>query len=550
MLAFFAELLLRSGIVLAMAGVLCGLFAAAPANLRHRLWLLAFAVLLLWPVLPLVLPEVIIPIMPASSADGSVTVETRLLTRSPVPSRIALSFPVLLWMSGTALFLVRLAVGHLVAELTARRAKPLANSALLEEANALAIRSHLGRTPDLLVASGSAMPQALGLFSSRILLPQDFLNWSSIDRESVLLHEFAHLYRRDLLWHTVLGVASAIWWFQPLCWLAARHARLESERACDELVLDHGLQPSAYASSLLLVARQSRLRSAWSISLPVADLGTLEQRIESILQARTIRPSSRFAFGAGMLFLILACACSATTIGGKHFQGGVSMRRTIFTSLFPGLLPSASLSAAAIAGSVLDPGGAAVLDAKASLYNPDTRQHVETTSQPDGRFAFDHLSAGQYILRIDKSGFQPILKAFSVSQNTTVDQGLKLHADMPSTVPAASSAAAEDRSSAVTEPGKRVRVAGDVQQAKLVQKVNPIYPVAAKAAGIQGQVVLNAVIGADGTPTDIQVVTSPNESLSESALEAVRQWRYSTTLLNGNPVDVETQILVSYTLLP
>ena len=80
-----------------------------------------------------------------------------------------------------------------------------------------------------------------------------------------------------------------------------------------------------------------------------------------------------------------------------------------------------------------------------------------------------------------------------------------------------------------------------------VNKVQPVYPVDAKKAGVQGSVVLNVVISKEGVPENIQVVSGRRE-LQQSALDAVRQWRYQPYLLNGEPVEVETSITVIYSL--
>jgi protein TonB len=93
-----------------------------------------------------------------------------------------------------------------------------------------------------------------------------------------------------------------------------------------------------------------------------------------------------------------------------------------------------------------------------------------------------------------------------------------------------------------------VRVGGESEQAKLIHKVNPVYPASAKAAGVQGTVRLDVTISKDGVPEDIQVLASPSDDLAQSAVEAVRQWRYSTTLLNGQPVAVIAEVIVNYTL--
>jgi len=94
---------------------------------------------------------------------------------------------------------------------------------------------------------------------------------------------------------------------------------------------------------------------------------------------------------------------------------------------------------------------------------------------------------------------------------------------------------------------QRIRVGGNVQQAKLLNQPKPVYPPLAKQARIQGTVRFNAIIGRDGAIQNLTVV-SGHPLLVPSALEAVRQWRYQPTLLNGEPVEVVTQIDVNFTL--
>jgi periplasmic protein TonB len=93
----------------------------------------------------------------------------------------------------------------------------------------------------------------------------------------------------------------------------------------------------------------------------------------------------------------------------------------------------------------------------------------------------------------------------------------------------------------------RIRVGGNVQQAMLVKQPRPVYPPLAKQARIQGVVRLNAIIGKDGTIQNLTVATG-HPLLVPAALEAVKQWVYKPTLLNGEPVEVVTQIDVNFTL--
>ncbi|MDQ6705085.1 MAG: energy transducer TonB [Acidobacteriota bacterium] len=97
------------------------------------------------------------------------------------------------------------------------------------------------------------------------------------------------------------------------------------------------------------------------------------------------------------------------------------------------------------------------------------------------------------------------------------------------------------------KPVQAIRVASVVQGAKLIHEVKPLYPPLAKAARISGTVRIRAVIGRDGTIRDLQLISGP-PLLVEAALNAVKQLVYKPTLLNGEPVEVITQIDVNYIL--
>jgi TonB family protein len=101
--------------------------------------------------------------------------------------------------------------------------------------------------------------------------------------------------------------------------------------------------------------------------------------------------------------------------------------------------------------------------------------------------------------------------------------------------------AAQDQS----QPPKKIHV--KAESMKLVTEVDPVYPEEAKKAGIQGSVILDAIVGKDGAPEHLAVQTGPKE-LQQSALDAVRQWRWEPFLLNGDPIEVETTVTVVYKL--
>ncbi len=94
---------------------------------------------------------------------------------------------------------------------------------------------------------------------------------------------------------------------------------------------------------------------------------------------------------------------------------------------------------------------------------------------------------------------------------------------------------------------QRIRVGGNVQAANLIRKLTPVYPPLAKQARVQGTVKFTAIISKDGTIQQLQLV-SGHPLLVQAAQDAVKQWLYKPTLLNGEPVEVVTQIDVNFTL--
>jgi TonB family protein len=210
------------------------------------------------------------------------------------------------------------------------------------------------------------------------------------------------------------------------------------------------------------------------------------------------------------------------------------------------LLPAQNLPGK-FGGTVYDPSGATVPDATVIMINHDTNKVNMTTSGSEGNFNLPGLPAGKYELKVVKPGFaeynasQVVLQPNGESsQNITLQVG---------SVTEEVNVVAAGTARAVRPP--RVRLGGDIQAAKLLNKVQPIYPAASKDAGIEGTVILHAIIGMEGTPLSLEVMNSDvDPELVRTAVAAVNTWRYSPTLLNGEPIEVDTTIIVRFKLLP
>lgn len=536
---FWIQLFVRSALILGAAEGLRRFYKSGTAASRHRLLAWAFVLLFFLPFLCTLLPAIALPVWPASPVRADVTTQQTSFALAGHASGSAMNWPVLIWLAGFGCAILPLLAGAIAARRMVRAAEAIGDPAWEDLLDELWHNSRAGRQPELLLSRVLEVPLTCGALRPRILLPVAARTWSAGRCRAVLLHELAHVERRDVAFQIAVHTITAFWWFQPLAWILRRALRKESELACDSEALRRGFRPSEYAAELLAIARgagnQPRVAS---LGTSMARRGDLEMRLKAVLAPCTpLFPQKQMR---NALWLLTAVGIVASTVTAAsqqtlHRSGGSIMKR----SLFSGLLTSISLSAATISGSLFDPSGAAVPDAKVILSNPDTGAKQEVASGPDGKFTLDEAPAGQYILRVQKPGLSSLFRVFDVKADSKIDRGFTLSWGN----------AREMNQLAPPDPqSKRVRIGGEVEQSNLIKKVQPVYPAPAKSAGLQGTVELEALISGEGVPTELRVISSPGDDLTESALEAVRQWRYKPVLLNGQPVAVVTDIVVNYTL--
>lgn len=400
MFALMANLFVRSALILGAGALLCRLFPRLRATQRHSLLLASFLLLSLWPVLAALLPEVNMALAQRLPSQDTVTVSQFVVGhRTPPPQ--SHNLPVVFWAAAAFVAMAPLLIAHMRLRRLIQRSVQCHDTAWNTLLHDLCAQLNLAKTPALLIHSEPLMPMASGVLRTSIILPCNCHSWTQSRRRIVLLHELAHIARRDLLWQRVARLVTAAWWFQPLSWGVLSLLRRESERACDELVIRSGIRPSDYAAELLAIA-QAFTPNAAGIAMARPD--GLEIRVHSILRSSTTR-AQRSPVGVA-LFCLTALTLAASAVNPQSqplSPRGHIMKHT----LFAGLLASAGLTAATIGGSLYDPSGAAVPNAKAVLYDPDSNTKFETTASADGKFAFESLPAGQYILGLKARGLRP-----------------------------------------------------------------------------------------------------------------------------------------------
>ena len=197
------------------------------------------------------------------------------------------------WFAGFVTIMARLLVGMIAVQWMSRRTEVVIDAPWLPLARRLA--ADLGVSPRVtfLRSPRATMPMAWGICRPAVLMPADADEWPVERLRIVLLHELAHVKRRDCLTHLLAQASCAVYWFNPLAWMAARHARAERERACDDLVLAAGTRGSDYAEELLEIARVMRAGRFPAVlagaTLAMAHRSQLEGRLLAILDPRIPR---------------------------------------------------------------------------------------------------------------------------------------------------------------------------------------------------------------------------------------------------------------------
>jgi beta-lactamase regulating signal transducer with metallopeptidase domain len=217
--------------------------------------------------------------------------------RAPAPARRAPSLGrvlLVLWALGAAAVLLRLAVGTVIVSGLARRGRRVDDGGWLSLAQRLASALRIDRPLTLMRGDRLGVPVTWGVVYPVVLLPEGADEWPEERRHYVLVHEMAHVKRLDALTQLIGQVTLALFWFNPLMWIAVRRMQLEREHACDDYVLLHGTQPSRYAADLLEMVQslgtpEHRAAQPAFAALAMARRSEFEGRMLSILDPRLDR---------------------------------------------------------------------------------------------------------------------------------------------------------------------------------------------------------------------------------------------------------------------
>jgi beta-lactamase regulating signal transducer with metallopeptidase domain len=563
-MSFLLETAIKISLVTGLALVAVMVLRRQPAALKH--WMLATAMLtaMATPLLMGLAPSWSLPVpvvaesgrgmpVPAAARERAsrVGVTTTFLAEPVMALRSPTLDPTLavftVWLAGVALNLGGLLLGFWRLHRVAARAVVVEDGPWVERARVLAALFNLRRPVRLLQSDQPALLVTWGLFTPKVMLPADASSWAADRIHVVLAHELAHIRRSDWIIQIASELLRIVYWFNPLMWLTSARLRLESERACDDAVVNLGVSGRDYATHLLEVARQfGGARHAAFPAVAIAPRpSTLERRVRAMLNTHLSRRPLSTTARLGTIAALLAVALPVALFAQNTF--------------------------ATISGSIRDLSGAVLPGVQVSVVDTgrDARRLVHTDGA--GRFQLLGLSQGEYTLEARLPGFETFQQKLTVSgqdvsRNITLGIGklqelVSVSSGGPSdgrpyrsergeprppycgSGPAPASSPAPRSDSAVSGRGPLpIRVGGQIRQPRKVFHVAPIYPVGTPA----GTVKMDALIDPKGVVVETKVTNDAPPVLVRAAVDAVSQWEFDPTLLNCAPVPVRMSVVVDF----
>jgi TonB family protein len=493
---------IKTTIILSGACLMAALMHELTAAARNMMLRLALAAVLLLPILSFFIPSIYIAVtspaasrallVPFSYGSNSATGQGDISQMPFLPWQIWL---VGAWLLGVLIVGGRSIIGYRLSRKIIKNGRPIENAALLALNREISKGLNINRQVRLVGSSMTTIPYAFGILNPTIVLPTGIQSWPPGALRMVLVHELAHIRRRDLLWLHISTLVMALHWFNPAAWVVRRKMIMESDKTCDDYVLSAGAEGALYAERLVMLARYLK-RGPLVINhgTGMARQSQLEERIMSILNNKVKKTGMRKLSYAVLIAAALLLVVPMAAMQLRADEAGA-----------PSLRQDSPKS---------EPERLATVD---EIPPVDSVPAVTNMAQPDvPEIEPDQLPA---IDEIPPAGSLPELKEIA-QQSVPESEPEKLPA-VDEFVPADS-------------------------VAKMIKMAPPIYPDSAKKAGIEGAVYIRVSLDSKGKVRDARIAkSSGSEMLDKAALDAAHQCEWKPAVRSGRPI----AIWVSYKII-
>ncbi len=371
------DIVAKSSLLLVFAAAACWMLRGLGAAFRHRVWAFAVGGCALMPVISTMGPQVRIPAVTQQAADQvasrsvsaamdrerievfesdiaeiessemSVGVATDLTVQSnsfgkssvvettgdsgaveraevtPTTTQFQWTHYVLaFWLAGCLILVSQITVAILLQRRRLGGLHEIKDGHWEASVATIAKRLGVRRAFSILQSPSSTVPLTCGVLRSVVVVPENWRDWSDEHRKCVLSHELAHVQRNDVAIQLFARLIAAVYWFNPLIWLAVYRLRVEREFACDDAVVLSGRRPSDYAKALIATLRDYR-PAGFGLGVAMADSARLDKRVEAVLDTTRQRMplstrASRLFAGAVVCVVVLVGGVTLTTIAAKQ----------------------------------------------------------------------------------------------------------------------------------------------------------------------------------------------------------------------------------------
>lgn len=574
----------QAALLIAVAGGAAWMFRLRLPRMRLAYWQILLAACLLLPAVE--------PWRPV--ADGHIefalgTVRTATPRHAPAPSLPWRQALLMVLAAGCAARALWLTAGFVRLRRWRRNSRPFPLAPYLDR-----WRAALAPAATFLLSASVSGPVTFGIRRPVVVLPTRFLDLAPDLQEAVACHELLHVRRRDWIFTVAEEAIRAALWFHPAVWWLISQVQLAREQTVDREVVARTARRTEYLNALLSLAERRASPDLAPAALFLRKRH-LKNRVALLMKEITMSRSRLMSFCAASCGALLAAGWLAvyafplTAAPVPQQQGQSSLLHSVAPQ-YPQAAREKHIEGDVVLEVHIDADGhvsdaqavsgpaelrGAALEAVLQWHYSPEAMNLPATTQVTLAFKLPKEGAAAATPAITPEPPPFTLKSIEVDgltdpardkllQRLPVRVGDTVDADVMKSVSAAVRAFDDHlvvyagrgkgtleillrSEQPPAETSKRIRVGGNVQQAKLRSRVMPVYPPEAKKAGIEGTVRLQATLDKEGKVAELQLLGG-EPMLAGAAMDAVRQWQYETTLLNGDPVEVITEINVNFTL--
>lgn len=490
-LGYFINILLKSSTILLLVFFINFLLKSYSAAARHLIWAVTFIGLF---CLPFIIKYV--PVMEFSLSEIELTLISEVQLESLNQNAQALSESIGTW-SGiiqTSYFFIVFAIfsytvlGVIRIHLLTRSAQPIESEERRKELQIILDGEGLFSEISILESDSIVSPVSWGFRKPVILLPIQARDWTIEKIRNVFIHEVCHIQRHDWLCHLSGRMVSAMYWCNPLIWIASRKLGEEAERACDDAVVLYGRSQHQYATDLLTIARQVKSnRQRHLLAEAIAD-SFLGSRVAAILDTEKTRNRTE---GVWVIRALLTTMITFVILASLKIVPEVNL--VVINRAFDSLL---SIN---------------------FIPSDDVFSEGESEDFPIEQLPKESIVLASRVFSVDRDTIR-----YKASENP------------------------DDRLSSLAQKASPINISlpaivSNNQRAlvNLLQEVSPEYPAQANKRGIEGYSIIEYGVSPQGIVTNPVVIeSSPGSIFNRASLNALQDFDYSPPMLNGEPIGI------------